>query len=341
MICAGFAFHRMPPAKAAFFFGAFDVRQAGIFGAMNYRHAFHAGNFADVVKHAILSRLVVHLRKKDSAFRVIDTHAGAGLYDLTGPEAVRSPEWRDGIGRILGADLDPAAMPLLTDYLEAVRAANPPGKITRYPGSPLLVRAWLRRADRMVACELEPSAAKALAQTLHGERRAKVVAIDGWTALSAYIPPRERRGLVLIDPPYEQPDEFSRLAAALCAALDKWPTGVFFAWYPIKDREPDRGFAARFTGAEDVKHVTCGIHGVVFTGRHETARQRAVDRQPALDTGARSQNPAAGFGENTCTRRQRRRPARLACSQKLVWRFRSPHHSCREFVMRTSEPKPH
>lgn len=202
---------------------------------MNYRHAFHAGNFADVVKHAILSRLVAHLRKKESAFRVIDTHAGAGSYDLTGPEALRSPEWRDGIGRLLDADVDPAAQPLLADYLAAVRAINPPGKIIRYPGSPLLVRAWLRRTDRLIACELEPSAAKALAQNLHGERRAKVVAIDGWTALSAYIPPKERRGLVLIDPPYEQPDEFARLAAALCAAVDKWPTGVFFAWYPIKD----------------------------------------------------------------------------------------------------------
>lgn len=202
---------------------------------MNYRHAFHAGNFADVVKHAILSRLVAHLRKKESAFRVIDTHAGAGSYDLTGPEALRSPEWRDGIGRLLDADVDPAALPLLADYLAAVRAINPPGKITRYPGSPLFVRAWLRRADRLIACELEPSAAKALAHNLHGERRAKVVAIDGWTALSAYIPPKERRGLVLIDPPYELTDEFPRLAAALCAAVDKWPTGVFFAWYPIKD----------------------------------------------------------------------------------------------------------
>jgi 23S rRNA (adenine2030-N6)-methyltransferase len=202
---------------------------------MNYRHAFHAGNFADVVKHAIASRLVAHLRKKEGPFRVIDTHAGAGLYDLIGPEALRSPEWRDGIGRLLDANIDPAALPLLADYFAAVRAINPPGKIIRYPGSPLLVRAWLRRADRLIACELEPSAAKALAHNLHGERRAKVVAIDGWTALSAYIPPKERRGLVLIDPPYELPDEFARLAAALSAAVAKWPTGIFFAWYPIKD----------------------------------------------------------------------------------------------------------
>ncbi len=211
--------------------------------AMNYRHAFHAGNFADVVKHAILSRIVAHLRKKDSAFRVIDTHAGAGLYDLTGPEAARSPEWRGGIGRLLEATPDPAAQALLQDYLGAVQAANPDGKIVRYPGSPALVCAWLRRADRLVACELEPSAQAALSDNLHGDRRVKVVAIDGWNALSAYIPPKERRGLVLIDPSYERTDEFPRLASALEAAARKWRTGIFLAWYPIKDARDNAAFA--------------------------------------------------------------------------------------------------
>ena len=210
---------------------------------MNYRHAFHAGNFADVVKHAILSCIIGHLLKKETPFRVIDTHAGAGLYDLTAPEAVRNPEWRDGIGRLLDATIDPAAQDLLSDYLVAVRAANPDGKITRYPGSPALVRSWLRRSDRLVACELEPSAAKALSYNLRRDRRIRVIEIDGWTALSAYIPPKERRGLVLIDPPYEQPDEFSRLAASLQAAFQKWPTGIFFAWYPIKDERDNAAFA--------------------------------------------------------------------------------------------------
>ena len=177
-----------------------------------------------------------HLRKKDSAFRVIDTHAGAGLYDLTGPEAVRSPEWRDGIGRLLDADLDPAAQPLLHGLSRGGAGhQSATEKSSAIPARRSLVRSWLRRADRLVACELEPSAAKALSHNLHGDRRVKVIAIDGWTALSAYIPPKERRGLVLIDPPYEQTDEFSRLAAALSAAVDKWPTGTFFAWYPIKD----------------------------------------------------------------------------------------------------------
>ena len=287
---------------------------------MNYRHAFHAGNFADVVKHAILSRLVAHLRKKESAFRVIDTHAGAGSYDLTGPEALRSPEWRDGIGRLLDADVDPAALPLLADYLAAVRAINPPGKIIRYPGSPLLVRAWLRRADRLIACELEPSAAKALAHNLHGERRAKVVAIDGWTALSAYIPPKERRGLVLIDPPYELTGRIPAARGGVVCSSRQMADRNFFRLVSDQGREPDRGFAARSASAQNDKHVTRGIHAVVFAGRHETARQRSVDRQSALDTGARAQNPAAGFGENTRTRRQRRRPARLAQPQTLAAR---------------------
>ncbi len=210
---------------------------------MNYRHAFHAGNFADVVKHAILSRIIVHLLKKDSPFRVIDTHAGAGLYDLTAPEAVRNPEWRGGIGRLLDATVDPSAQPLLSDYLGMVRAANPDGQIIRYPGSPAFVRSLLRRADRLIACELEPSAAKALVHYFRGDRRVKAIAIDGWTALSAYIPPKERRGLVLIDPPYEHPDEFSRLAMALQAAFQKWPRGIFFAWYPIKDERDNTAFA--------------------------------------------------------------------------------------------------
>ncbi|MES1156107.1 MAG: 23S rRNA (adenine(2030)-N(6))-methyltransferase RlmJ, partial [Pseudorhodoplanes sp.] len=209
---------------------------------MNYRHAFHAGNFADVIKHTILSRIVAHLRKKESAFRVIDTHAGAGLYDLTGPEAVRNPEWRDGIGRLFDAEPDPAAHELLRDYLDAVRSANPDGKIGRYPGSPALVRSWLRHTDRLVACELEPSAAAALSRNFHGDRRVKIITIDGWTALSAYIPPKERRGLVLIDPPYERTDEFSQLAGALKAAFHKWPTGIFFAWYPIKDVRANAAF---------------------------------------------------------------------------------------------------
>ena len=207
---------------------------------MNYRHAYHAGNFADVVKHAVLCRVLTHLREKPAAFRVIDTHAGAGRYDLAGPEAGKTLEWRDGIGRLLNASLPPPIRALLAPYLDAVAALNPGGRLTHYPGSPMLSQAFLRRQDRLIACELEPRAAAVLERELVGDNRAKAIAIDGWTALNAYVPPRERRGLVLIDPSFEDTNDFARLARGLEAAHRKWPTGVYLLWYPIKGRqEPD------------------------------------------------------------------------------------------------------
>ncbi len=150
---------------------------------MNYRHAFHAGNFADVHKHAVLARILVHLRSKPAAFRVIDTHAGAGRYDLSAPEPSRSGEWRDGINRLVTNPIETQAQSLLAPYLDAVAALNPSGRLATYPGSPLLARALMRPQDRLIACELEPQAAAALAATLRGDRRAKAIAIDGWTAL--------------------------------------------------------------------------------------------------------------------------------------------------------------
>jgi 23S rRNA (adenine2030-N6)-methyltransferase len=210
---------------------------------MNYRHAYHAGNFADVVKHAVLCRVLVHLREKPAAFRVIDTHAGAGRYDLDGPEAGKTQEWRGGIDRLRRAELAPPVRALLAPYLDAVAALNPDGRLAAYPGSPALVQAWLRPQDRLIACELEPQAALALERQLAGDARAKAIAIDGWTALTAYVPPKERRGVVLVDPPFERPDEFVRLAEGLAAAHRKWPTGIYLLWYPIKDQAEIAAFA--------------------------------------------------------------------------------------------------
>jgi 23S rRNA (adenine2030-N6)-methyltransferase len=212
---------------------------------MNYRHAFHAGNFADVIKHAVLVRILEHLRTKPAPFRVIDTHAGAGRYDLGAEEAKRSGEWREGIGCLLGARIAAPARALLAPYLDAVAACNGPGALTAYPGSPVLARAFLRAQDRLIACELEPDAAAALARNLAGDRRAKAVTIDGWTALNAYVPPKERRGLVLIDPAYEQAGDFARLAQALAAAHRKWTSGTYLVWYPIKERTAPDALARR------------------------------------------------------------------------------------------------
>jgi 23S rRNA (adenine2030-N6)-methyltransferase len=203
---------------------------------MNYRHAYHAGNFADVVKHATLARILVHLGEKAAPFRMIDTHAGAGLYDLASAAATRTGEWRDGIARLRAAALPANIQPLLAPYLAAVAAVNAGSTLTRYPGSPLIALSLMRPQDRLVVCELEPQAAAALAANLRRDARARPVAIDGFMALKAYVPPKERRGVVLIDPPYEAKDEFARLAEALVAAHRKWATGIFTLWYPITDR---------------------------------------------------------------------------------------------------------
>src|SRR5499427_8147409 len=216
---------------------------------MNYRHAFHAGNFADVVKHVVLVRILVYLRGKPAPFRVIDTHAGVGRYDLAGEEAQRSGEWREGIDRLVRAPIAARARALIAPYLDAVAACNGARGLTVYPGSPALARAFLRPQDRLVACELEPNAAAALARHLAGDRRSKAIAIDGWTALQAYVPPRERRGLVLIDPAFEDVDEFARLGQELVAAHRKWASGTFLLWYPIKERAAPDALARRLRGS--------------------------------------------------------------------------------------------
>lgn len=207
---------------------------------MNYRHDFHAGSFADVVKHAVLCRVLAYLRQKPAAFRVIDTHAGSGIYNLAADEATRGGEWRDGIGHLVSANLSKPVADLLAPYLDVIGAMNERGNLKTYPGSPALVRAWLRPQDRFVACELEPHAAAALAAHMRGDSRIKCLEIDGWTAWSAYVPPVERRGLVLVDPPFEQEGDYGRLAHGLSAALRKWATGIYMIWYPIKGRpQPD------------------------------------------------------------------------------------------------------
>lgn len=228
---------------------------------MNYQHAFHAGNFADVHKHIVLTRILDYLRQKPAAFRVIDSHAGAGRYDLLGPQAARSGEWRDGIGRLFApllatSSADPVQT-LLATYLESVAALNPGATLRFYPGSPLIVKALLRRQDRLIACELEPNAAASLKAALRGDARAKALAIDGWVALFANIPPKEHRGLVLIDPPYEDSLDFTRLSEVLAQAHRKWPNGLYLLWYPIKARETSDALARRLRRLSVPKILRC------------------------------------------------------------------------------------
>jgi 23S rRNA (adenine2030-N6)-methyltransferase len=203
---------------------------------VNYRHAYHAGNFADVLKHAVLARIVIYLTQKPAPFRVIDTHAGIGLYDLTSAAAQKTGEWRDGIGRLQsGKPLPAGAAELLAPYLAVVRGLNPDGGLTRYPGSPLLARRLMRDDDQLIASELHPDDHAALRRTLFTEPASKTMALDGYTALRALLPPRERRGLVLIDPPFEAADETERLVAAAGDVRRRFATGSLMIWHPIKD----------------------------------------------------------------------------------------------------------
>ena len=173
---------------------------------MNYRHAFHAGNFADVVKHALLVSIVEYLKRKDKKFRVIDTHAGRGRYDLSSEEATRTGEHLDGISRLM--ESPSARAPELQAYLDIVRAEG----AGCYPGSPLIARRLMRAQDRLVGCEVEPTARKHLISALRRDKQARIVDLDGWVGLPAFVPPNERRGVVLIDPPFEKKDEFERMA---------------------------------------------------------------------------------------------------------------------------------
>lgn len=199
---------------------------------MNYRHAFHAGNFADVFKHAILLALLDALTAKDKPLCCLDTHAGRGIYRLDDAEAEKTGEWRDGIGRLF-ADRDAPAP--LQRYLDAIRACNPDGALRTYPGSPLLAARALRAGDRLVLCETQDGEAAALRALFKADARAHVHQRDGYAALHALLPPAEKRGLVLIDPPFEaQEGEFAAIETALAKAHARWPNGVYAVWYPIK-----------------------------------------------------------------------------------------------------------
>jgi 23S rRNA (adenine2030-N6)-methyltransferase len=211
---------------------------------MNYRHIYHAGNFADVLKHAVLARLVVYLQQKDKAFRVIDTHAGIGLYDLSSVEAQKTGEWQDGIGRLMEATLPPDVADLIAPYLEAVRALNPKGGVSLYPGSPKLTRMLMREQDRLSAMELHPDDCETLRELFAGDYQVRVTELDGWLALGAHLPPKEKRGLVLVDPPFELEGEYERLVDGLAKAHRRFPGGVYCLWYPIKKGAPIAAFHA-------------------------------------------------------------------------------------------------
>lgn len=219
---------------------------------MNYRHAYHAGNFADVMKHAVLALALEHLKRKEKPFFVLDTHAGTGETDLSGIEAQKTGEFRDGIARLLAA---PAPHPALAPYLAAL-----PAPLDIYPGSPALAAALTRPGDRLAFCELHPEDAAALAARFRRDPRVKTHAIDGYAALKAMLPPKERRGLVLIDPPFENRDEYDRLADALQDATARFATGTYILWYPVKDPSVSGAFLERLAEQGPPKTLCLELH---------------------------------------------------------------------------------
>ena len=246
---------------------------------MNYRHAFHAGNFADVFKHALLARVFDYAKRKDTPLRYLDTHAGIGLYDLQSDEAQRTGEWCDGIARLLDAPLSEDERALFAPYLWAVGAPSAKD-LTVYPGSPLIAQRMLRSMDRLTLCELHPKDIGLLQNNIGRDRRVKALHIDGYMALKAYVPPVERRGIVLIDPPFESRDEFAVMAKACLQAYAKWPIGQYLLWYPAKDTVAVKEF-----------HATLVDAGVKRALNLEFQIEAAVEDGPLVRTGLVMINP--------------------------------------------------
>ena len=206
-----------------------------------YRHLFHAGNFADVFKHALLTRMLLALQRKDKPFCYLDTHAGIGRYDLQHPWAEKLAEHRGGIDRIWKGDAPAGLKP----YLESVQAENRKGDLRFYPGSPRIARRFLRPGDRMELTELNRDDCAALARLFRGDAQVHVHCMDGYQALKAFLPPRERRGLVLIDSSFDRAQEFARLVEALQVAHGRWWSGTFALWYPLMELNATRAFERR------------------------------------------------------------------------------------------------
>lgn len=200
---------------------------------LSYRHGFHAGNFADVFKHAVLTLLLEALRRKEKPFAYLETHAGAGRYDLSGAFALKNAEFRSGIGRLWARTDVPSE---LSHYLGAVRTSNRGDDLRLYPGSPLIARTLLRPQDRMVLCELHNSEIVRLQELFAHDRQVTVYHRDGYPMLKALLPPPERRGLVFCDPSFELKGEREKTVEALATAWKRWPTGMFALWHPIQER---------------------------------------------------------------------------------------------------------
>ncbi len=233
---------------------------------MNYRHIYHAGSFTDVVKHVILTALIHLLSRKDTPLCYIDTHAGSGYYDLSSELSAKTKEYTLGIEKIIQCENPPA---LVKRYLDCIHNIN--NQLTHakrfaalryYPGSPLIARHLLRPQDRVIACELQLQEYQTLKTTFDQYKNVAIHHLDGFLGLKAFLPPKERRGLILIDPPYEDPDEFTHIAHALSVALKRFETGCYAIWYPIKQHSQTEHFYA--TLKKEIKQPKLAIEFTIY-----------------------------------------------------------------------------
>lgn len=228
---------------------------------MNYRHIYHAGNFADVFKHIVLTRIVEYLKNKDHAFRVIDTHAGIGLYNLNDARAQKTDEWQNGIGKIIGQDLPSDISALLKPWLDVIADLNGSQRtIKKYPGSPLLIRKLLRKQDRLSAIELHFDDYNTLKSHFSGDFQSKIIHLNGWLALASQLPPKEKRGLVLVDPPFEEQGEFERIVEGLVKAHKRFSHGIYVFWYPIKNFQAVKNFYHQLYQTNITKILCLELH---------------------------------------------------------------------------------
>ncbi|HKX56167.1 MAG TPA: 23S rRNA (adenine(2030)-N(6))-methyltransferase RlmJ, partial [Xanthomonadales bacterium] len=223
---------------------------------LSYRHSFHAGNFADVLKHIVLIEILQYLKRKDSAFDYIDSHAGAGLFDLHSGHAEKLAEYRHGIARLMRSDL-----PALTGYLGVISTFNQAGELNFYPGSPVIAQQLLRRQDRATFYELHPTDHELLQQQMAGDGRIRVFRQDGLAALPGLMPPRSRRGLVLIDPSYEIKTDYQDVVKTLVHAHKKFATGIFVIWYPVIERSRSEDFIGQIqhSGIRDIQRFELAV----------------------------------------------------------------------------------
>ncbi len=236
---------------------------------MNYRHAFHAGNHGDVLKHVLLMRVLAYLAQKDAALAVLDAHAGIGCYDLSGVEALKTGEWRGGVGALLSAELPAELAALLSPYLTAVRMLNVDGTLRHYPGSPVLARSMLRRGDRLILNELHPADFQTLVGRFRNDLHVRVTSVDAAQAVKAALPFKEKRGLVLIDPAFEVTDETTRVSRMVGQALRRMGNVCMMIWYPVTTQ----AFADEFVSA------------LTFPGAKSVLRAELLVREPAHNGG--------------------------------------------------------